>query len=176
MRNIIILCSIFLISLIISGQLLTANSSIDKKKLDEMKEIVRNVNEKISNLHEKINSLNDRIEQIECFIVNKKESNTNSVNFFRPIMQKRWTNKYDIYFKESTKKYFGIDFDWYWFKSQSLAESGLDPNAESWVGAKGLMQIMPSTFNELSHKLDIKNVLLTNPKWNIAVGIFYDRK
>lgn len=87
----------------------------------------------------------------------------------------KWTKKYDAYFRKYTKRYFGVGFDYRWFKAQAIAESALNKDAKSWVGAKGLMQIMPKTFEEIRKKNpDFKHVL--RPRWNIAAGIFYDRK
>ena len=54
------------------------------------------------------------------------------------------------------------------------AESGGNPNAVSPKGATGLMQIMPSTFNEWANKLGIKNPDITNPEQNRAVGTAYE--
>ena len=86
-----------------------------------------------------------------------------------------WSKKYDSDFRKYSKRYFGPHFDWRWFKSQAIAESGLDPAARSEVGARGLMQIMPSTYEEIRrmnpHFRDV-----THPRWNIAAGIFYDRQ
>ena len=87
----------------------------------------------------------------------------------------KWTKKYDNYFRKYSKRYFGVGFDYRWFKSQAIAESNLIKDAKSWVGAKGLMQIMPKTFEEIKKKNpSFKRVL--EPKWNIAAGIFYDRR
>jgi len=41
------------------------------------------------------------------------------------------------------------EFDWRLVTSQMYQESRFDPNAKSWVGAKGLMQVMPRTAQEL---------------------------
>lgn len=86
----------------------------------------------------------------------------------------RWTNQYDHYFQKYSKHYFGLGYDWTWFKAQAIAESRLDPNAKSRVGARGLMQIMPATFKEIrgaNPQFDD----IRSPKWNIAAGIYYDR-
>jgi len=91
------------------------------------------------------------------------------------VTSKHWTNKYDRYFKKYTKRYFGPGFDWKWFKAQAIAESNLHHNAKSWVNAKGIMQIMPATFQEIKgknpHLGDINQ-----PRWNIAAGIYYDQQ
>lgn len=91
-----------------------------------------------------------------------------------PVHSGKWTDKYDRHFKKYSKRYFGPLFDWQWFKSQAIAESGLDENAESQVGARGLMQIMPTTFEEISDKIP-HYLELDEPRWNIAAGIYYDR-
>jgi len=86
----------------------------------------------------------------------------------------RWSKDYDGYFKKYTKHYFGPLIDWRWFKAQGIAESGLNPRAESRAGAKGIMQILPSTYAEIK----TKNPHFTHveePRWNIAAGIYYDR-
>src|SRR5919201_1404990 len=52
--------------------------------------------------------------------------------------------RYDGVFRKYTKRYFGAGFDWRYFKAQGMAESQLNPTARSWVGARGIMQLMPS--------------------------------
>jgi membrane-bound lytic murein transglycosylase F len=89
------------------------------------------------------------------------------------VTDRHWTRKYDQYFRKYSKRFFGPAIDWYWFKAQGIAESGLRGNARSWVNAKGIMQLMPRTFAELKKKNpELKNVL--DPRWNIAAGIYYD--
>ncbi len=84
------------------------------------------------------------------------------------------SNKYDSYFKKYTKRYFGIGFDWKLFKAQGMAESGLSPTAKSWVGARGIMQLMPSTYHDISsHRPEMTSI--DDPQWNIAAGIMHDR-
>lgn len=83
--------------------------------------------------------------------------------------------KYDGYFKKYTKHFFGPGFDWRYFKSQAIAESNLSSDAKSQVGAKGIMQIMPKTFEEIRYKNALIKGSPLQPKWNIAAGIYYDR-
>ena len=88
--------------------------------------------------------------------------------FARPI-----TDRYDDTFRKYSKRFFSVAFDWRIFKAQGMAESNLDMNARSWVGAKGIMQLMPSTFQEIrSRHPEMKAI--NHPEWNIAAGIFYD--
>ncbi len=89
--------------------------------------------------------------------------------------ERGWTNKFDPHFRKYSKRYFGPNVDWRWFKAQGIAESALRHNAKSGAGAKGIMQILPSTFAEIRNK----NPQFTNidePRWNIAAGIYYDRQ
>ena len=84
--------------------------------------------------------------------------------------------KYDKYFKKYSKRFFGVGFRWQFFKAQAVAESRLKPRARSPVGAAGIMQIMPRTYKEIRRKNpDIKGKR-TQPRWNIAAGIYYDRR
>ena len=53
--------------------------------------------------------------------------------------------KFDGYFSKYSKRYFGPNFNWIYFKAQAIAESRLKADAKSKVGAAGVMQIMPKT-------------------------------
>ena len=84
------------------------------------------------------------------------------------------TDRYDETFRKYSKRYFGIGFDWKLFKAQAMAESELNPNARSRVGARGLMQLMPSTYKLIASKrTDFKSI--DDPEFNIAAGILHDR-
>jgi membrane-bound lytic murein transglycosylase F len=88
--------------------------------------------------------------------------------------QKKVTDQYDPSFKKYTKRYFGPAFDWRVFKAQAMAESELNPQARSHVGARGLMQLMPSTFGTIqSARPEFTSI--DDPEWNIAAGIMHDR-
>jgi len=84
--------------------------------------------------------------------------------------------KYDRYFAKYSKRYFGPNFDWHYFKAQAIAESRLKPEAQSQVGALGVMQIMPKTFDEIVRKNPTIKGTRDQPRWSIAAGIYYDRK
>jgi membrane-bound lytic murein transglycosylase F len=86
---------------------------------------------------------------------------------------KKVTDRYDPVFRKYTKRFFGPAFDWKYFKAQGYAESGLTANATSWVGARGVMQLMPSTYQEIaSHRPEFGAI--DQPEWNIAAGIMHD--
>ncbi|HSQ28271.1 MAG TPA: transglycosylase SLT domain-containing protein [Gemmatimonadaceae bacterium] len=87
---------------------------------------------------------------------------------------KKVSARFDPTFKKYSKRYFGPAFDWRYFKAQGFAESGLKPDATSWVGARGLMQLMPSTYREIaSHRPEFGPI--DQPEWNIAAGVMHDR-
>jgi len=83
--------------------------------------------------------------------------------------------KYDIFFHKYSKRYFGPAFNWIHFKAQSIAESNLREGAKSAVGAEGLMQIMPRTYEEIIRRNKEIKGSVYQPKWNIASGIWYNR-
>jgi membrane-bound lytic murein transglycosylase MltF len=92
-----------------------------------------------------------------------------------PLAAQRPTERYDPTFKKYTKRFFGVGFDWRLFKAQGMTESNLNPAASSWVGARGIMQLMPSTFLEIQTKNPAWSSI-DDVEWNIAAGIFHDRR
>ena len=84
--------------------------------------------------------------------------------------------KYDIYFSKYSKRYFGPNFDWRYFKAQAIAESNLRENIRSYAGAEGIMQIMPKTFEEIKRKNPSIKGNRRQPRWSISAGIYYDRQ
>lgn len=70
---------------------------------------------------------------------------------------------YDNYFKAAAR-YTG--WDWRLIAAQCYQESGFDPNAVSWAGASGLMQIMPATARQYGLSED----RLFSPSENITAA------
>lgn len=87
---------------------------------------------------------------------------------------RRDSTRFDDVFRKYTKRYFGMGYDWRFFKAQGMAESELNPTAKSWVGARGIMQLMPSTFGAIQSKRP-EFTSIDDPEWNIAAGIMHDR-
>ncbi|MCP4394375.1 MAG: transglycosylase SLT domain-containing protein [Alphaproteobacteria bacterium] len=89
------------------------------------------------------------------------------------VFSKKYTTEYDMNFKRYTHMYFGIGVSWEWFKAQAIAESNLDPHAVSPVGARGIMQIMPGTWDEICQKNKFNYNNPENYDHNIRCGIWY---
>lgn len=86
------------------------------------------------------------------------------------------TSRYDETFRKYTKRYFGPGFDWRLFKAQAMAESSLRTTARSGAGARGIMQLMPTTFQEIQSRNPEITGRWDHPEWNIAAGIAYARQ
>lgn len=75
-------------------------------------------------------------------------------------------SKYDYLFQ----KYAGVArMDWRLMAAQCYQESCFDPNAKSWAGACGLMQIMPSTASHLGLPME----MIHEPEPNVAAAAKY---
>ncbi|KAA3613193.1 MAG: hypothetical protein D8M58_12870 [Calditrichaeota bacterium] len=84
----------------------------------------------------------------------------------------RSIDKYKPIIKKYSKRY---GFDWRLIVAQIAQESSFKEKARSRVGAKGLMQLMPMTAEEISRELDIKYIM-KNPRENITAGIYHLKK
>ncbi len=71
------------------------------------------------------------------FELSKNERRHYSIDF-----SKGYISKYDSYFKKYASQ---TGWDWRLLAAQAYAESRFDSTAVSWAGARGIMQIMPST-------------------------------
>ncbi|MDH5392106.1 MAG: transporter substrate-binding domain-containing protein [Gammaproteobacteria bacterium] len=71
---------------------------------------------------------------------------------------------YDDMVKKYAKKY---EFDWKLITAQMYQESRFDPDATSWVGAQGLLQVMPKTGEEFGF------TNLNDPETGLHAGIKY---
>lgn len=65
---------------------------------------------------------------------------------------------------------------WYWNKAQLVAESNLNPNAVSPVGAMGLGQFMPGTWKDVSRELKFGEATAFAPALNIQAHAYYMRQ
>lgn len=76
-------------------------------------------------------------------------------------------SQYDDMMKRYSK---ALGWDWRLLASQAYQESRFDPNARSWAGAVGLLQLMPATAREVG----VKNS--RNPEENVAGSVRYLQK
>lgn len=97
------------------------------------------------------------------------------VGAVRAEAQATVSDRLDDTFRKYAKRFFGPGVDWRLFKAQGMTESGLDPNATSRVGARGIMQLLPSTYEDVRSMTPAIGEKIDNPEWNIAAGILYDR-
>lgn len=88
---------------------------------------------------------------------------------YAPMLSKGVISHYDGYFKLYAKR---IGWDWRLIAAQCYQESCFDPEARSWAGASGLMQIMPRTADHLGLARDE----ITNPEKNIEAATRYLRE
>ena len=89
-----------------------------------------------------------------------------AIRKLQPTSIKGQISPYDDLIRKYARKY---GLDWRMVAAQMYQESGFDPKAKSWAGARGLMQIMPRTARELG--VDPKD--LYDPETNIAAGTLY---
>ena len=76
---------------------------------------------------------------------------------------KGYISQYDNLFKKYAPN---IGWDWRLMAAQAYQESKFKPNARSWVGARGLMQIMPATARGYRTKVS----QLNNPETSVKVA------
>ena len=79
------------------------------------------------------------------------------------VTQPGGISPYDHVFKQYAKE---MGWDWRLLAAIAYSESGFDPNATSWMGARGLMQVMPKTAR--SFGVDERD--LGNPEVSIRVA------
>jgi membrane-bound lytic murein transglycosylase F len=83
-----------------------------------------------------------------------------------------YTTQYDDLFKAAGAARFP-EIDWRWLKSQAIAESNLDPTAESPAGAQGIAQFMPDTWAQYSQLMYGKVQDVFDPILAIPVQAYY---
>ncbi len=91
----------------------------------------------------------------------------NSRNLFNESTRKTNDNQissYDKLIKAMAKEY---GFDWRLIAAQVNKESHFDPKAKSWVGASGLLQVMPRTAKQVG----VSN--LEDPRQGLKAGMKY---
>lgn len=77
-------------------------------------------------------------------------------------------SKYDHLFQRYAPS---VRWDWRLLAAQCYQESMFDPQAESWAGARGLMQIMPATADQIG----LARESICDPEQNVAAAARYLR-
>lgn len=85
-----------------------------------------------------------------------------------PRIIKGHVSRYDEIFKKYAPQ---LEWDWQLLAAMAYVESEFDPNAESWAGAKGLMQMMPRTATSVG----IYNQDIYDPEINVRGAVKYLR-
>lgn len=81
---------------------------------------------------------------------------------------------YNTLYDSSFKKWSSVynDYPWQWNKAQAIAESNLNPNAVSPVGAMGISQFMPDTWEDMEERLNFSGSPF-NASLNIQAQSYY---
>lgn len=90
--------------------------------------------------------------------------------FRKPILKNIYVVKYDEYISKCSEQY---NIDKYLILAIIKAESNFKENAVSKKGAKGLMQLMDTTAEDLAKSLDVNLEDILEPDINIQLGSKY---
>ena len=103
---------------------------------------------------------------------NKEAANTEEESKEKQTNHAMFTDRYDDIIEDASEMYMpGVE--WELWKAQLYQESKLEPMAESPVGARGLAQFMPATWQQISEELGYGNVAPTAAKPSIHAGAYY---
>jgi len=108
-------------------------------------------------------------------LVNKIKNKQKLTSIKKRILKRHIQKKIAIYEPVITKFSKRYGMDWRLIVAQILKESRFAEKSVSYMGAKGLMQIMPRTAREISRELKIQGVI-KNPRANIIGGIYHMSK
>ena len=107
----------------------------------------------------------DEVRKEEDFLLSSRSVKR---RVFAPMLNRAGgvISHYDGYFQRYAAT---IRWDWRLLAAQCYQESTFDPQARSWAGACGLMQIMPGTADHLG----LARANIFNPEQNIAAAVKY---
>ncbi len=110
-------------------------------------------------------SMLDEVKKQEAYLLSSRSVRR---RVFAPMLNRSGgiISHYDAYFQRYAQT---IRWDWRLLAAQCYQESCFDPQAKSWAGACGLMQIMPSTADHLG----LARADIYHPEKNIAAAVRY---
>lgn len=95
----------------------------------------------------------------------------------REAAYRKVVDNHPIYYKDAIEKYSAeFNLEPAYVSAIIMNESSFRSNAESSVGARGLMQLMPDTAEWIAHKLDVQSYSfdrMYDPESNIRFGCWY---
>lgn len=94
----------------------------------------------------------------------------------QPCWSDSFSQQFDSEFRIAAVHWLPDGPDWRWAKAQGIQESGLDPEAVSPVGARGVMQVMPATWAEIQKAMGWRNVSPHSAHHNILGGLWYQAR
>ena len=108
-------------------------------------------------------TLHDEVKKQEAYLLSSRSVRR---RVFAPMLNRSGgiISHYDAYFQRYAQT---IRWDWRLLAAQCYQESCFDPQAKSWAGACGLMQIMPSTADHLG----LARADIYHPEKNIAAAV-----
>lgn len=92
---------------------------------------------------------------------------TSSTNLYRADLEALYPRPFKNFVDDAGRRY-GVETNFIWAIMRQ--ESAFKANARSWVGAAGLMQLMPATAKEESRRAGLAHYDLNNPNDNIRLG------
>ena len=110
-------------------------------------------------------SMVDEVKKQEAYLLSSRSVKR---RVFSPMLDRKGgvISHYDQLFMQYSRP---IRWDWRLMAAQCYQESTFDPKATSWAGARGLMQIMPST----ADLLDLPRDKMYDPEHNIRAAARY---
>ena len=112
------------------------------------------------------NILSEIKKEMEKIARSPRIRHSTAISPYIPGKYKGSISPYDALFMRHART---IGWDWRLLAAQCFQESAFDPQAISWAGARGLMQIMPGTGAELG----VSSAALFHPETNIATATKY---
>lgn len=124
----------------------------------------RNSPELLKYINEWIDKNESTIKEIQDKYYRKSRSHMQELKIESKPKNKSHLSAFDEIIKENAVV---IGWDWRLLAALIYQESKFNPNAKSWVGASGLMQLMPET----ARNLGVSYAEINNPRKNITAGV-----